>query len=387
MLKGTPPWANGGRDPSWAPNVVADYASFVRAAARRYPSVRHWMIWGETDSRLTFNPLPDNSPTGPRRYAKLLDAAYGQLKAQNRRNVVIGAMTHNLGQVRNSDELRWLRLPDGRLPRMDWWGHNTFSPHYPDLRRGPLAPGRFDFNGLDTFAKQVQALYRRAGRTAPRIWVSEFTISSDRANSAFAFFVSRAEQARWVTAAYRQVDAHPEWFAGLGWFGLLDGPASDPHSVTTGLMTLDGARKPAFYAYAARCPLAPVGAQIAMMRRCDWPCAASRATRSSRCAQRSTPCDRWLTRSSSATTIASTPASATPTPRWPTGSSPCRFSSSSTTWPTCTPPVAATGSCASTPTRCRLTVSSPGSPRWSRSPASASTPSRDGGSTRRRAAG
>jgi hypothetical protein len=249
MLKGTPRWANGGRDPSWAPDAVADYASFVRAAARRYPAVRHWMVWGETDSRLTFQPLPDNSPSGPRRYARLLDAAYGQLKAQSRRNIVIGAMTHNLGQVRNSDELRWLRLPDGRLPRMDWWGHNAFSPHYPDLRRGPLAPGRFDFNGLDTFAKQIETLYRRAGRTAPRIWISEFTISSDRANSAFAFYVSRAEQARWITAAYRQVDAHPEWFAGLGWFGLLDGPASDPRSVTTGLMTADGTRKPAFYAY------------------------------------------------------------------------------------------------------------------------------------------
>jgi hypothetical protein len=250
MLKGTPPWANGGRHPSWAPTAVADYASFVRAAARRYRSVRHWMIWGETDSRLTFQPLPGNSPTGPRRYAKLLDAAYGQLKAQSRRNVVIGAMTHNLGQVRNSDQLRWLRLADGRLPRMDWWGHNTFSPHFPDLRRAPLAQGRFDFNGLDTLAKQLRTVYGRAGRTAPRIWISEFTISSDRGNSAFAFYVSRAEQARWVTAAYRQVSAHPEWFAGLGWFGLLDGPASDPRSVTTGLMTSGGARKPAFYAYA-----------------------------------------------------------------------------------------------------------------------------------------
>jgi hypothetical protein len=250
MLKGTPPWANGGRDPSWAPDADADYASFVRAAARRFASVRYWMVWGETDSRLTFQPLPDNSPTGPRRYARLLDAAYGQLKAQNRGNVVIGAMTHNLGQVRNSDELRWLRLPNGRLPRMDWWGHNAFSPHFPDLRRGPLAPGRFDFNGLDTFAKQIRVLYGRAGRKAPRIWISEFTISSDRANSAFAFSVSRAEQARWITAAYRQVDAHPEWFAGLGWFGLLDGPASDPRSLTTGLMTAGGARKPAFWAYA-----------------------------------------------------------------------------------------------------------------------------------------
>ena len=73
MVKGTPEWANGGRDPSWAPNNPADYANFLQAASRRYPSVHDWMIWGEVTRQGNFNPMPVNSPVGPRRYALLLD--------------------------------------------------------------------------------------------------------------------------------------------------------------------------------------------------------------------------------------------------------------------------------------------------------------------------
>lgn len=249
MVKNTPDWANGGRGIAWAPNRTKDYAEFVEAAARRYPSVRFWMIWGETDSRLTFNPLPDNSRVGPRRYAKLLDAAYVRLKRRSRRNVVIGGMTNSLGQVRNSDFVKFLRLPNGRPPRMNWWGHNPFGPAFPNLKRSPLAPGRYDFAGLDTYAKRIRATYRHYGRKAPRIWISEYTISSDRGNRAFDFFVSRKKQARSITAAYKQIDRHSGLFAGLGWFNLLDEATTVERGLTTGLLTYEGDRKPSFRAY------------------------------------------------------------------------------------------------------------------------------------------
>ena len=70
MVKGAPGWSNGGRDPSWAPENPADYANFVAAASRRYPSVRYWMIWGEPERPGNFNPMPENSPVGPQRYAQ-----------------------------------------------------------------------------------------------------------------------------------------------------------------------------------------------------------------------------------------------------------------------------------------------------------------------------
>ena len=76
-----PPWANGGQSRVWAP-APGDFADFVSAAARRYRSVRHWMIWGEPSRSDHFQPLPVNGSRGPRIYSRLLDAAYGRLKGR-----------------------------------------------------------------------------------------------------------------------------------------------------------------------------------------------------------------------------------------------------------------------------------------------------------------
>src|SRR4051812_1891395 len=99
MLINTPSWANGGRSHAWAPTRATDFADFAAAASRRYPSVRRWMIWGEPVRHAQFQPLPGGKPTGPRIYAKMLDAAYGALKRVSRRNVVVGGMTYTSGDI------------------------------------------------------------------------------------------------------------------------------------------------------------------------------------------------------------------------------------------------------------------------------------------------
>jgi hypothetical protein len=248
MVRGTPAWANGGRDPSWAPEDPATYASFLEAASRRYPTVHHWMIWGEITREGNFNPMPANSPVGPRRYAVLLDAAYGALKAVSPANMVIGGMTYTVGLVGTPDAIRWMRLPNGAPPRMDYWGHNPYSTRYPNLSLPPYLPQIRDIDDTDTLHDELVRAYRGHG-SAPKLWLSEFGISSDKPNRAFNFFVSRALQARWVTAAFRLADSVP-YVAGLGWYDLVDEPASIPGNVTEGLMTAQGTPKPAFSAYA-----------------------------------------------------------------------------------------------------------------------------------------
>ncbi len=253
MVKGSPRWSNGGRGPQWAPNN-SDYARFLTAASRRYPSVNLWMVWGETNRAAVFRPLPANSPVGPRRYATLLNAAYRALKRDSRRNIVIGGMTFSFGPVKPRDFVRWMRLANGKRPPLDWYGHNPFSPRFPDLRlrgyRG--SPGARDMSDIDTFASEVRRAYRRTSRAfrhrGPRLWLSEYTISSDRANYAFDFFVSRTQQARFLSAAYRIARQEP-YIAGLGWIGLLDDPVTVPRGLTDGLMTYEGQRKPAYFAY------------------------------------------------------------------------------------------------------------------------------------------
>jgi hypothetical protein len=262
LVKGTPPWANGGRDETWAPDHAADFATFMQAASRRYPTLHYWMIWGESQGR-NFNPMPPNSPKGPRRYALLLDAAYGALKAANSANQVIGGMTWTAGEVPPSDFLRWMRLPNGAPPRLDFYGHNPYSTRFPNLAEGtPLElrgyqpftsghkfkkPGRSklrEINDLKTLHAELAATYRHRRGGPPKLWLSEFSISSGP-NRAFAFFVSPAQQARWLTAAFKLVDSL-SYVASLGWYELLDQLEGQ---LTEGLLTAGGVPKPAFNAY------------------------------------------------------------------------------------------------------------------------------------------
>jgi hypothetical protein len=250
MVKGSPSWANGGRPQNWVPRARA-YANFLVAATRRYPSVRLWMIWGEPSRRDSFSPMPTNKPTGPRLYARLLDRAYVALKRRSRKNVVIGGGTFTVGDVLPAQFVKWMRV-DGRPPRLDWYAHNPFSGRFPKLSKRPVQRYIRDMSDVDTLYSQLKRTYGRAysrfRHTGPKLWLSEFTVSSDRPNRAFDFYVSRSAQARWLTRAYR-IAASQSYIAGLGWFNLYDEPASMPLGLTTGLMTFEGVRKPAFRAY------------------------------------------------------------------------------------------------------------------------------------------
>ena len=239
----SPAWANRGRPAIWAPEP-AHYADFLRAASRRYPSVWRWMIWIEPDRADRFQPNQAGSPIGPRAYAVLLEAAYSALKGVRRRNIVIGGMTWTGGTVKPARFLRSMRLPNGRRPRLDWYGHNPFPFRFPNLRAKPISGGWRDISDLDTFGRELRRVY---GHPGPRLWLSEFTIQSDKRSRDFTRFVSRAAQARWLAAAYRIADQLRS-VAGLGWLGLMDEPEA-PGSVNWGLLTATGARKPAYAAF------------------------------------------------------------------------------------------------------------------------------------------
>jgi hypothetical protein len=67
----------------------------------------------------------------PRRYARLLGAAYGALKSVSPRNLVIGGNKFTGGDISPTNWARYLLLPNGRQARMDMWGHNPFSRREP----------------------------------------------------------------------------------------------------------------------------------------------------------------------------------------------------------------------------------------------------------------
>jgi hypothetical protein len=257
MIKGSPAWANGGRSQEWAPTRVQDFADFALAAARRYPTVRLWLVWGEPSRAENFRPLTHETrdrplnreqARAPRLYARMLDAAYTALKRANRANLVVGGNTFTTGDISPRNWIRFMRLPDGRRPRMDLYGHNPFTARRPNLAKPPLGHGFADFSDLDTLAGWLDRYFRHR-RQPLRIFLSEFLIPSDHPNYEFDFYVDRRTQAEWLTAALRIARSWKRIFT-LGWFSLYDDPPNARgDQVNRGLLDYRGRRKPAYFAY------------------------------------------------------------------------------------------------------------------------------------------
>jgi hypothetical protein len=245
-VSSTPGWANGGRRPIYAPENPSDFAVFLTAAANRYPQVHRWMIWDEPNRADRFQPNRAEGPAGPRAYAVLLDASYRALKNVSRRNVVISGPLFSGGDVRPPDFLRWMRLPDGRLPRLDWLGLDPYPFRPPDLGAGPAPGGYRDLSDLDTFAREVRRAYAGQG-VDPPLWLAQFTIQSGQDSRYFEFHVGEDEQARWLRRGY-EVAAAAGHVKGLGWYALLD-QRPGRGSANWGLMSASAAPKPAFHAY------------------------------------------------------------------------------------------------------------------------------------------
>ena len=188
----SPPWANGGRPSAVGAETARVTREFTAAAAKRYRSVRLWMVWGEPSRQHNFMPLPvpDGRP-GPRIYSRILDAAYGALKRVRRSNLVIGGNTFTSGR-RPAPQVHQVDAPaereaaaDGPLrpqPVHDW--------RRPSLEEPYVGYGFADYSDLDTLAGWVDH-YLGRGRERPiRLFISEFTVPTDHPNAMFNFWVT-----------------------------------------------------------------------------------------------------------------------------------------------------------------------------------------------------
>jgi hypothetical protein len=261
MMIGTPQWANGGRAPNWVPTRPADLADFATAAASRYRRVRHWMVWGEPTRQPNFMPLDSETPgelltarekRAPRRYARMLDASYHALKRVRPSNLVIGGNSYTTGDISPLNWIREMRLPNGKRPRMDMYGHNPFTLRRPDLSQSLFRPptGYADFSDLDAVWGWLDRYgYRDSRGRRLRIFLSEWTLPTDHPNHEFNFYVTHAFQASCLREALRIVRGNRRLYS-LGWIGLYDDPPRPSgDEVNRGLLDYRGVRKPSFYAY------------------------------------------------------------------------------------------------------------------------------------------
>jgi hypothetical protein len=195
-LTGTPSWARA-RKP-------ADYAAFAVAAARKYPSVHLWIVWGDATRTFTAG-----------RYAKLLDTAYGALKSVSKRNLVAG------GGSTASGAAKWIKglKVDRRAPRLDLYAHDPSSPHR--LTAAAL-------RSLDA------AVERRFG--AVRLFLTGYTLPTLGAHH-----VSPATQASYLKTALK-LARHSSFVYAFGYDGLTD----QDHTDGRGLLEADGTKRPAY---------------------------------------------------------------------------------------------------------------------------------------------
>ena len=258
-ITGAPAWASGKTDKIWAPRKASDFAEFAAAASRRYRSVRLWQIWLEPTQRANFQPLihetRDRPLTremrrGPHVYSRILDASYGALKRVDRRNLVIGGNTFTTGDVSVLNWIKNLRLPNGKPPRMDMYGHNPFSARRPVFNRPPLGHGFADFSDLRILARWIDRYVGKPrGKPAMRIYISEMLWPTDHPNFEFNFWITRETAASWLTDALRITRRWKRIYT-LAYLGLYDDPPRpDGLEVARGLLTVDGEKKPAYFAY------------------------------------------------------------------------------------------------------------------------------------------
>ena len=230
---------------------MSAFARFLTAAARRYPAVHLWMIWGEPDRPANFaldlrvraraRRLTPAEARAPHVYAQMLDASYAALKSASERNLVIGGDTYTWGDIPVRLWVENLRLPNGRPPRMDLYGHNPFGYRDPNLANPPSPGGAFDFSlDLGRLSRLVDRYLARHGHLI-KLFLSEWTIPTSPLDDEFNFYVTPAVQARWIRDAWRIVRSSPFIYA-LGWIHLKDDPPGK--EVAVGYSTTRAIRSP-----------------------------------------------------------------------------------------------------------------------------------------------
>lgn len=236
----TPEWESGSSNEHTPPANPQDYAAFVGALAQRFaPWVSAYEIWNEEDAPAWWVGAPN-----PAAYAQLLEAAYPAIKAADpSATVVLGGLTGN-----DYEFLEGVYQAGGK-GSFDAVGVHT------DTACNKLSPYEFlrgAGNRLitDSFLayREVHAVMLANGDDKP-IWMTELswrTTSAECDEGAWAGKtaegVSEEQQATYLRQAYHCMAQDPYVQVAL-WF-----PLQDEGATLSGLVRVDGSRKPSFAA-------------------------------------------------------------------------------------------------------------------------------------------
>jgi Cellulase (glycosyl hydrolase family 5) len=272
----TPDWANGVQGQNHAPTNMIDLQDFAQALASRYsgaypglPFVRYFTVWNEPNLAQflapTFN--AQGKPVSPYTYANMYRAAYTGIKAGNPAAKVGIGETSPRGRDKPTPQPGKLQdtISPGLFARLlstvrpalrfDAWAQHPYS----ELGRGPYQRYRFpnvNLTTLPTFEKKLDQWFHR--KNIP-IWITEYGFETKPAEPKG---VTLSQQATYMRQSIETVRKDPRVQAFI-WFILRDDPTSTWQS---GLISLDGVRKPAFATFAAEAKLVDAHSPIVKVR-------------------------------------------------------------------------------------------------------------------------
>ena len=270
-ITGTPRWANGGQSSNRPPKNFNDLYRFAYAAAARYsgtyvgtdgrvlPAVRLWAAWNEPNNPVFLR--PQFVRRGGRwviqsavDYARICNAVYNGVHATMYRSEKVACGVTAPRGNNNPRSARPSVSPVAFLTAAKKAGMRTFdayahNPYYgvptetPTTR--PPAPGPGTTPTAITLAN-INVLLAAVSRLygSRHLWITEYGYQTKPPDDLFG--VSWALQARYLTQAFAIARKNPRIDMML-WFLVKDQP--DLSGWQSGLITVDGRRKPAFSAF------------------------------------------------------------------------------------------------------------------------------------------
>lgn len=246
---GIPYWASGdprksgGRyNDTYPPANMADYGDIVRYVVKHFNArgVRAYEIWNEPNIERFWASGPN-----PAEYVEMLKQGYNAVKAVDpNATVVLGGLSRNdfsflegiyrAGGGRYFDAAAVHPYTYGVKPATTWNGVN-----------GGEDPDRLSWNSFPAL-KEVKSTMDANGDSHKQVWITEFGYTTTSEDGG----VSEAQQAEYLTQAYRYVENLP-WVHSLFWYSARNAPFdndADSYESRFGLMTTDFRLKPSYFA-------------------------------------------------------------------------------------------------------------------------------------------
>ncbi|MEK6276379.1 MAG: cellulase family glycosylhydrolase [Actinomycetota bacterium] len=234
----SPAWANRGRDQATPPRRASDFAFFAKWAARHFRGrVAAWEIWNEPNDQGFWR-------GSPRRYVRLLRAAYPAIKAGDRNALVVfGGLAHN---------------DDRFLARAYAAGaHGAFDVMATHPYQGDAPPETEDGGGdwwLLNHVPVIHDLMARYGDGGKPVWFTELGWSVHENRPDMPLWqrgVTPEEQASYLARALALIELRYPYVQKTFWYKDAARPGEDELQAGYGLLREDLAPRPAYWALKA----------------------------------------------------------------------------------------------------------------------------------------